>query len=593
MPERIRFEVPTLGSPLHGDVVALGESQKKLLGVLPYAAWDEAFATGGVLARVEADQLLGYALFRLPRQEVVLVHLCVAPEFRKRDVARTLVDELSRRYGDRTGIRVKCRRDYAANDVWPRLGFTPLGNAPGRSDDAALLTLWWKDHGHPTLFSWSGASPGTLPVLVDANVFIDIHGEDQSPESRNSRALIERILHRIQVLVAPETRTEVNRSTEAEQRRRLLDRTHDYPQLAVTESEIDERVELLVHEAGMRPTGRRQVSDLRQVATALAADIPVFVSRDRRLRDTWADAAYNVADLLVLSPSEAVALALSENTEQAYVPQALHGTELVHADVAPADTHKLRSFINGGGRETRGVFEALQATIASRAPMSQRIMIRDADQELVLVGYTWDKQELRVECARIMQSALLPTLAVQLTEQVRRKAAEVGVSTIRVLDRHLHSRVTKAFEDDGYRALGDGLIGHTVTALVSSAEMHDLTRRLGAIPTTSAVPDAARSAVLEHTLRPLRILDAQLPTYLVSINEGFADELLGYPPSLLPRPTGVALGLGTGVLPGGQGGRASTWKNPLETDRQEGRGVRMQLTHRRPRRNARSASQAV
>lgn len=258
--ERFRFEVPTSGSLLSRQVVALGESQKKLLGVLPYAAWDEAFAKGGVLARVEADQLLGYALFRLPRQEVVLVHLCVAPEFRKRAVARTLVDELSRLHGDRTGIRVKCRRDYAANDVWPRLGFTPLGNAPGRSDDAALLTLWWKDHGHPTLFSWSGASPGTLPVLVDANVFIDIHGEDQSPESRNSRALIERILHRIQVLVAPETRTEVNRSTEAEQRRRLLDRTHDYPQLAVTESEIDERVELLVNEAGaQRDAGRSAI----------------------------------------------------------------------------------------------------------------------------------------------------------------------------------------------------------------------------------------------------------------------------------------------------------------------------------------------
>ena len=130
----------------------------------------------------------------------------------------------------------------------------------------------------------------------------------------------------------------------------------------------------------------------------------------------------------------------------------------------------------------------------------------------------------------------------------------MGVSTIRVLDRHLHSRVTKAFEDDGYRALGDGLIGHTVTALVSSAEMHDLTRRLGAIPTTSAVPDAARSAVLEHTLRPLRILDAQLPTYLVSINEGFADELLGYPPSLLPRPTGVALGLEQAYYRAGKAG---------------------------------------
>jgi ribosomal protein S18 acetylase RimI-like enzyme len=60
--------------------VKLGDSQRKYLGPMPYAAWNEAFEHGRVTAAVSENQLLGYVMVRLPRKEVAIAHLAVAPE---------------------------------------------------------------------------------------------------------------------------------------------------------------------------------------------------------------------------------------------------------------------------------------------------------------------------------------------------------------------------------------------------------------------------------------------------------------------------------------------------------------------------------
>ena len=82
----------------------------------------------------------------------------VARHDRRRGIARLLVDELTYRYGDRRGITVRCRRDFEANKMWLHLGFVALGDRPGRSIEGHPLTTWWRDHGHPDLMTWDGAT---------------------------------------------------------------------------------------------------------------------------------------------------------------------------------------------------------------------------------------------------------------------------------------------------------------------------------------------------------------------------------------------------------------------------------------------------
>lgn len=531
-----RFEVPAPGSPLAAAVQKLGDAQRATLGVLPYAAWTESFERGRVIVATNEGEVLGYTLFRLPRQEVVLVHLCVDPSRRREGIARKLVDELSRRFPERLGVRVKCRRDYDANLAWPRLGFTPLGNGAGRGADAALLTLWWKDHGHPNLLSWTPGESGKLPVLLDVNVFIDLHGRSVEPDAVAVREALERVRHRVSLLVAPETRTEINRNKDDRHREILLACTQDYPQLTLTNREIDSAAAQLTATRQKAASGVQGVSDLRQVATALAADIPLLVTRDRGMRSTWAESAFAVGEVLIVTPAELVAFVLSENDDLAYVPQALNGTELRTVDVAPEETHDLRRFINSGCGETRQEFEVRMARIAGAAPRSQRVFVKTQSGEpLVLCAYVWDSSVLTVELARIHPSALGPTLAIQLTEQARRKAQEHNVTKIVVSDRYAAEPFTRALKQDGFRPSAEGLVGFSIPGVWAYEE-------LGAHSGDEGV-DCSRSALLEHELRPCRIADAPLPTFLVSIRKQFADDLFGYPPHLLERPLGVALGL--------------------------------------------------
>ncbi len=64
--------------------VSLGDRYAKTLGLLTPPAYRKAAEDGGLLVAVEADEVIGYALFGLPKgsAHIRLAHLCVAEEQR-------------------------------------------------------------------------------------------------------------------------------------------------------------------------------------------------------------------------------------------------------------------------------------------------------------------------------------------------------------------------------------------------------------------------------------------------------------------------------------------------------------------------------
>ncbi len=94
--------------------IALGNRYTKWLGLLTPPAYLMYADDGGLLVALEGEEVVGYALFGLPKrdQHVRLVHLCVAEERRGTGIAGLLIAELRRRQAHRVGIRARCRRDY-------------------------------------------------------------------------------------------------------------------------------------------------------------------------------------------------------------------------------------------------------------------------------------------------------------------------------------------------------------------------------------------------------------------------------------------------------------------------------------------------
>lgn len=92
--------------PSGGGVVPI-----KTLGPLKPPAYYKAADDGGLLVAIEAEQVIGYALFGLSIRSahIRLAHLYVAEEQRGRSVARWLVGEIKEWYPQRLGIKAKCR----------------------------------------------------------------------------------------------------------------------------------------------------------------------------------------------------------------------------------------------------------------------------------------------------------------------------------------------------------------------------------------------------------------------------------------------------------------------------------------------------
>ena len=129
-------------SPQYDQVLELGNANTRTLGLLPYAAIRDAAVKGGVLGYIGNGVLRGYVLFarRIRSGEIRLTHLCVDAEHQESGIARELVEAIVERNPHSAGIRLSCRKDYDAHNMWPKLGFEKWGR--GRVAARRVIRRW-------------------------------------------------------------------------------------------------------------------------------------------------------------------------------------------------------------------------------------------------------------------------------------------------------------------------------------------------------------------------------------------------------------------------------------------------------------------
>ncbi|MGW5939149.1 GNAT family N-acetyltransferase [Streptomyces celluloflavus] len=527
-------------------VIALGDRYTKFLGLLTPPAYRKHADDGGLLAAVENEEVVGYALFGLPKRNhhVRLAHLCVAEEHRGKGIARLLVDAIRERHAHRLGIRAKCRRDYGLSGMWTGLGFVPKGESLGRGKDKETLDTWWLDLGHEDLFT-EAQSDALLVAAVDHSVFAGLRGAGTERAVKEARALEAGWLADLVELVAtPQLLHDVHkikdRAERQHQRAGLAGLRSLSPPSTAVAARLKELAAAVKKQLPDMPVDDQLGRLLGYVAETSCAGIQVLVTRDLGL-GRLADVVWDVARVRVVSPA-AVTLHVDELRQaQVYRPADLMGTAFSAEEVAPGGEGELVAFFDQVGDDSGSAFAERLKALARDGVLWRRELLRDGEgQPAALYAWALDGRTLNVPILRTAAHPLEETLARQLLFMLKRLGRAREAQCVSIVDPHLSAAAVKAAGADGFTEDESGFTALLVDVCGPAEAVSEVAGAIAArkgrtVPRLGPGASAEITSVAERLLWPAKFMDTELPSFMAPVKPRWSTELFNVPAMLVPR----------------------------------------------------------
>lgn len=538
IPRTYELKVVNPASPLLLDAIALGDQNKRTLGLLPRQAYSEYAAKEGIVAALgPSSELAGYILFRRSRNWTHIAHLCISDSFRKQGIARLLVDYALKDSSLRQlfGVRLKCRRDYEANSVWSQLGFTPRAETVGRGMIESELTVWVIEHNETGLFSQpSTAEPDLLLAVVDANVFFDLEAghrapegiPDQSRESQHLRAPW--VSDAVELCVVDEMLHEINRGRDSVRRAHGRTHTTHYRELQHDREQVTTMYESIQRILGWHRPSVQQESDMWQVSKAAATKATLFLTRDEALLSKAAE-IFAQLQLRVLRPMELLLSIDERENEARYAPAMLHGTEISrqHCSAATLDS-TCRKFLAPQG-ERLGDFKANVREVLAHVVQdrqSELVTVSNSREEpIVLMAKVRKSSDIiSIPILRAVQSRLVPTVVRHLLFSVIQESASALDSRVEITDGYLSVSIAEALKELRFKMTPTGWMREALCKIVSPSEAQQLIAQRPAIDLGTSGP-VASFAFLEDQLWPIKVRNSGIPCWIIPIHAEWARRL--------------------------------------------------------------------
>lgn len=298
------------------QVCLLGKKHRKTLGFFPQGAFEEYALEGCILIHLDAAGTVdGYLAFRYSgaSRHVRLTHLCVRDDRRGQGIARALVLHLVSKTQHALGIGLWCREDFPASRLWPTLEFTPLGRKPGRGKAEAELVFWWRENGHPTLFSAQdhAASPeyvesSEIRAVLDANIIFDLdapkNASDRVYHEESKALLADWLRPLVEYRVSGELFSEIHRQDDPVIQRRSQKAADRFQRVTANMDQVRTCAEELRAHLSWS-SDPNTVSDARHLAYTSLSRHRYFITRDQRVIDAAAEIEQQLG-VLVLRPTD-------------------------------------------------------------------------------------------------------------------------------------------------------------------------------------------------------------------------------------------------------------------------------------------------
>ena len=541
---QFRIEEVGLGSPLLEAVIKLHAANKNHLGPFPRGAFEDHAHRKMILAAVTPDnEVAGYLLFRVAKNRAAIVHLTASNSFRSKGVARLLVDTLKSRTRHLFGISLRCRRDYKIDDMWRGFGFTVRHSKEGRGADGALLDYWWFDHNHEDLFSLAASRDDLserVLTVIDANVFFDLTCGGRPHAEDTSVLQADWLLDSIVLCVTKEIYNEIHRSPNEDEKRRGRIAAQKFRELKTDDAKI-RALEVELAPLFNGATFERDISDMRQVAHAIAAETPFFVTRDTPMLDR-STPIFEMYGLRILHPTDLVNRFDVLRREAEYRPARLEGSSWRERLVVSEDVGAVVSLFKHKSRERSGQFEQRVRHYLVSPNAWKCSVVADAQKSatVYLVYSKKDSPCLEIALFRHTDHPLAGTLLRHLVHEISRQASNSKLKVMTVTDTELSDEAMAALTELGFlpdenvwwKISVRGLI--TRDELVSEIRQAEIPtslkeRLVGAVFVAPNADNEVIRARLENLFSPVKLISPVTPCYVVSIRQSWAAHFFDIP----------------------------------------------------------------
>ncbi len=529
------------------SVIALGVSNSKSVGHMPRGGFIDHASKGLIIiAKTNKNILTAYLMYRISYQKASIVHLCVNKEWRKKGIAKKLVDRLIQETKDLYGIQLSCRRDFGLERMWSSFGFVARTDRVGKNKDGNFLTVWQLDHDHPPLLKIliKQQLGSKLRAVIDANIFYDLNNNTVDRNIEDSDSLLADWLQtEVELCLTDEIDNEISRYDDKNQRDRLRQSTLNYIKLPCDQEKF-EKICNKLKKYFSEEMSINDESDLRHLARAIASEAQFFITRDGGILKKEQE-IYEDFKISILRPSDLIIRLDELHREAEYQPTRLSSTSIKEQLVKSNQQNILiDSFLSYNEGEKKKEFQRKIRNFISKPDIFECIIFWDEkiDPLAFIVYERINKYELKIPVVRIRKNSSLSSIIFfrhLILYSIKKSVSENRIFTL-ISDTYLEDGFKKALRKDYFNSAEDEWIKVNISCIDNALNFSKKVKTLPALfgekynfcfrfsdvlEQRNATCNIDLMTGLERMLYPAKIDDAEIPTFVIPIRPEWAENL--------------------------------------------------------------------
>jgi GNAT superfamily N-acetyltransferase len=520
------------------DILRIWGPNRQTLGLMPKDAFKDSIKKNWILLCWESDKVVGYLQFRftIRTQTLSIVHLCIETEYRRKGYPELMVNKLVEQFQHQSrGIKLNCRNDYTkAIAFWNKYGFQPKSRQPSRGSDRSIeLITWWYNFGTNDLFSSNQSDK--VKAVLDFNILAKMMDPDDNDDAKEqiSELLSDWMATEVDYYYASETVNELFRDQDKNRRDKTTKFLKDFTELNIDKPSVKKTDHELIQI--YKGVTENDISDRRQLAEAIESGFPYFITLDAGIlkHKKKIQELYNLKIVEPFQLRSEIDFAINSMD---YYPSQLSANNFTVGKLHPNHRDGLDNlFLSTGTGERKSNFNKTINEIIAR-PTGCVISIKEGNSIVSIIAYHLESDYIQVPIIRTKQYALRQTIFMQNINDMVKLAVEHDKKFLAFTDVHLTDVEKQILESYGFFEVDQKWVRGIKKGMSTIKQIEpDLRKFVTEIPQLRNLILGMGSGAdknfyldmfsLERMLWPFKIMDAEIPCFIVPIKPHYAREL--------------------------------------------------------------------